>query len=144
MRVGIDIDFLVRLSIADHPGRDTAMKLRDRHLDAGDRFALAPQVITEFVHVVTDPRRFTKPLTMTKALEIARKWCEAEEEQSLSPDSDAMSRFFDLMKKHRLGRKRVLDTALAATLLSAGVTRLITGNPADYTVFAGLELIEMS
>ena len=79
MRVGIDTDFLVRLSIAAHPGRDAAVDLRDRHLDAGDHFVLAPQVITEFVHVVTDARRFTKPLSMTKALAVAKDWCDADD-----------------------------------------------------------------
>ena len=47
------------------------------------------------------------------------------------------------MKKHKLGRKRVLDTALAATLVAAGVEHLITGNAADYSVFRDLQLIEM-
>jgi hypothetical protein len=45
MRVAIDPDFLVRLSVADHPGRSVAADLRDGHLEAGDRFALAPQVV---------------------------------------------------------------------------------------------------
>ncbi len=143
MRVGIDTDFLVRLSIANHPGRPVALELRDRHVDAGDRFALAPQVITEFVHVVTDPRRFSKPLTMAKALDVANAWCEADDVELLIPSAEAMSRFFDLVKKHKLGRKRVLDTALAATLIAAGTKHLITGNPKDYSVFTGLDLIEM-
>lgn len=143
MRVGVDTDFLVRLSIAAHPGRDAAVELRDRHLDAGDRFALAPQVITEFVHVVTDARRFTKPLNTNKALAIAKNWCDADDVEPLFPSTDSMSRFFELMKKHKLGRKRVLDTALAATLISADVKHLITGNATDYSVFSDLNLIEM-
>lgn len=143
MRVGIDTDFVVRLSIAAHPGRDAAVDLRDRHLGAGDHFVLAPQVITEFVHVVTDARRFTKPLSMTKALAAAKDWCDADDVVPLFPNTDSMSRFFELMKKHKLGRKRVLDTALAATLIAAKVKHLITGNAADYSVFSDLTLIEM-
>jgi predicted nucleic acid-binding protein len=143
MRVGIDTDFLVRLSIAAHPGRDAAVELRDRHLDASDRFVLAPQVITEFVHVVTDARRFTKPLSMTKALAVAKDWCDADDVEALFPTTNSMSRFFELMRKHKLGRKRVLDTALAAALIEAEVKYLITGNAGDYSVFNGLKLIEM-
>lgn len=144
MNVAIDTDFLVRLSIAGHSGREVAVALRNRHLDAGDRFALAPQVVSEFVHVVTDERRFTKPLTMVKALRLAGNWCEAEEVISIFPDTNAMTRFLELMETHRLGRKRVLDTLLAATCLSSGITHLITGNPRDYAIFSDLELIEMS
>jgi len=144
MRVGIDTDFLVRLSIAGHPGRDAALELRERYLEAGDRFALAPQVVTEFVHVVTDPRRFAESLSMSEAVQVARAWCEAEEVCPLFPDADSMAHFFDLMEGHGLGRKRVLDTSLAATCLAAGVTYLITGNASDYAVSSGLQLIEMN
>lgn len=143
MRVAIDTGFLVRLSIAGHPGRSEAEAVRDRCLNAGDSFALAPQVIGEFVHVVTDPRRFTAPLKIDQALQVARAWWEAEEVEPLYPAGDIMTRFFDLMETHLLGRKRILDASLAATCLAAGVTRLITGNAADDAVFPGLELIEM-
>lgn len=144
MRVAIDTDFLVRLSIANHPGQAVATELRDRHIEAGDRFALAPQVVFEFVHVVTDPRRFTAPLTMPEALRVAQAWWEAAEVEPLLPEGEVIPRFFELMAAYQLGRKRVLDTALAATCLAAGVTQLITGNAADYRVFPELELIEMS
>jgi len=109
MRVAIDTDFLVRLSIMDHPGRAVATAMRDRHLDAGDRFALAPQVVLEFVHVVTDPRRFSAPLTVAEALRVARAWWEAAEVDPLLPEVAVMPRFFDLIAEHRLGRKRILD-----------------------------------
>lgn len=143
MRVGIDTDFMVRLSIAGHPGRDAAVELRDSHIAAGDMFVLAPQVISEFVHVVTDSRRFTSPLSMPKAISIASDWCNADDVEPLFPNADSLSRFFELMVKHRLGRKRVLDTSLAATLIASGIDHLITGNAADYRVFKDLQLIEM-
>ena len=44
----------------------------DEFLDRGDRFALAPQSLAEFVHTVTDPRRFQVPLTMETASVIPR------------------------------------------------------------------------
>jgi len=47
------------------------------------------------------------------------------------------------MARHRLGKKRVLDTMLAATYVSAGIRRLITGNADDYRLFKELELIEI-
>ena len=36
------------------------------------------------------------------------------------------------LQRHQLGRKRILDTQLAATLWSAGIQRLVTSNPADF------------
>jgi len=40
-----------------------------------------------------------------------------------------------------LGRKRILDTHLAAILHTRGVRRLLTSNPADFTVFRVLETV---
>ncbi len=37
-----------------------------------------------------------------------------------------------LEPRFQLGRKRILDTQLAATLWSAGIQRLVTSNPADF------------
>lgn len=45
------------------------------------------------------------------------------------------------MKKFDLGRKRILDTHLAAILYTNGVRRLLTSNPSDFTVFGALETV---
>ncbi len=42
-------------------------------LAAGDRIAIAPQVLAEFIHIVTDARRFTKPLSMDEARHVAEQ-----------------------------------------------------------------------
>lgn len=44
-----------------------------------------------------------------------------------------------LLREHRLGRKRILDTALAAALEAGGVRRLATYNVRDYQCFPFLE-----
>ncbi|MFN0066337.1 MAG: hypothetical protein ACKVYV_01755 [Limisphaerales bacterium] len=45
------------------------------------------------------------------------------------------------LRQHHLGRKRILDTQLAATLHRRGVRRLITSNPDDFRVFGVFELL---
>lgn len=143
MNVAIDTDFLVRIAILEHPQHQVTVDLRNHYLDARKRFALAPQVLTEFIHVVSDSRRFENPLSMEKALQLSWDWWNAIEVEQIHPSVDTVKQFLDWMEKYQLGRNRVLDTMLAATYLSAGVTRLITGNPADYRIFSDLELIEM-
>ena len=51
------------------------------------------------------------------------------------PNDHALTCFREWMLRHRLGRKRVLDTMLAATYRSAGVTSLLTLNAPDSAVF---------
>ncbi|HMJ89218.1 MAG TPA: hypothetical protein VK530_05355 [Candidatus Acidoferrum sp.] len=45
------------------------------------------------------------------------------------------------MNRFQLGRKRILDTQLAAILHTAGVHRLFTSNPRDFEVFGVFELL---
>jgi hypothetical protein len=46
------------------------------------------------------------------------------------------------LRQFALGRKRILDTHLAAVLHGAGVQRLLTSNPDDFAVFGVFELIK--
>jgi hypothetical protein len=97
--------------------------------------ALAPQVLAEFVHIVTDARRFAQPLEMSVARKVALEWWNAHEVDQIFPDDEATQLFLAWMERHRLGRKRLLDTQLAATYWRAGVTSLLTTNPSDFGIF---------
>jgi predicted nucleic acid-binding protein len=104
-------------------------------LGAGDRIALAPQVLAEFLHVVTDARRFTHPLDMTAARQLAEQWWTASDVIQVFPDDGATRRFLGWLAQFSLGRKRLLDTLLAATYRQVGISSLLTTNPSDFGVF---------
>ena len=135
MRHGFDTSLLVAHEVVSHAGHEGARQRVHDLRTAGDGFAIAAQVVTEFVHVVTDPKRFTTALTMEQALERARAWWDSPDVERVEPDDDAVKWFLDAMAKHRLGRKRVLDTMLAAAYRSAGITSLLTLNGADFEAF---------
>src|SRR5688500_9671721 len=129
--IGIDTTFLVQLELRELPLHTRAHSLlATEALDVQVPVALAPQVIAEFIHVVTDPRRFQEPLTMQQALAKAQFWWNAAEVQRVFPTDESTAQFYRWMQAHQLGRKRILDTQLAATLLSAGVRRLFTSDRA--------------
>jgi predicted nucleic acid-binding protein len=68
---GLDTGFLVAAEVREHAdARETLAQV----LSAGDVIAVAPQVLAEFIHVVTDPRRFTQPLDMNAARHVAEQW----------------------------------------------------------------------
>lgn len=108
----------------------------------GGSLALAPQVIHEFLHVATDPRRFANPLSMKDGLRLVRSLWGAAEVVRIFPAPGVLDRTLELLGQLRLGRKRILDTALAATLELAGVRRLATFNPDDFRPFAFLDLVD--
>jgi predicted nucleic acid-binding protein len=108
---------------------------------AGDTLSLTPQVLAEFVHVVTDPRRFLNPLSTNTARDVAQKWWTAKEVIQVFPNTDAVALFFTWHRNLALGRKRLLDTLLAATYRSAGINSLLTTNARDFAAIGGFQCI---
>ncbi len=62
---GLDTGFLVAAEVTEHVEHTGARDTLARLLSAGDLIAIAPQVLAEFIHIVTDPRRFVQPLDMS-------------------------------------------------------------------------------
>ena len=125
--IGVDTSFLIGLAIREHPAHRRCVRLFNGEIrQRAATMALAAQVLAEFCHVVTDPRRFERPLDMSEALELCEQWWNAEEVRPVPVDADVGSLFLVWMQEHGLGRKRLLDTLLAATYHRAGVARLAT------------------
>jgi len=132
---GVDTSFLVAVEVSSHEEHASARARFQKLLKSGDQFALAPQILAEFIHVVTDPRRFSSPLTIERAVERAETWWNAAEVVHALPTAEITLMFFDWLQAHKLGRKRLLDTMLAATLQSSGATSMLTLNRGDFSIF---------
>jgi predicted nucleic acid-binding protein len=140
MTHGLDTSFLVAVEVISHQDH-TACQARFRKLlKAEDTFSLAPQVLAEFIHIVTDPRRFASPLTLEQAIERAETWWNAAEVAHVFPTAESTLLFLGWLAEHDLGRKRLLDTMLASTLQANGVTSLRTLNRDDFAVFGCFRL----
>jgi predicted nucleic acid-binding protein len=132
---GLDTGFLIAAELVEHAEHAVARDTLARVLAASDQIAIAPQVLAEFSHVATDPRRFTQPLDLNAARRLAEQWWTASETVQVFPDSGAVSQFLTWLHQFSLGRKRLLDTLLAATYRQAGIQSLLTTNQADFLVF---------
>jgi len=141
MTHGIDTDFLVAVEIGDHPFHRPADRLLGSLLAEGHDLAVAPQTLAEFIHIVTDGKRMPEPLSMSEAVARAIHWWEAEEVVRVFPDGEATARFLSWLQRHALGRKRLLDTLLAATFHRSGVRRVVTNNERDYRVLGAFEIV---
>ena len=141
---GMDTGFLVSAEVVEHPDHVAARATLSRLLGGGDRVALAPQVLAEFIHVVTDPRRFSQPLELVGVRRIALEWWTARQVDHLFPNAEATRQFLDWLDHLQLGRKRLLDTLLAATYRQGGVRSLLTTNAEDFGVFDCFALIAPS
>ena len=144
MRHGLDTSFLVAVEVACHPEHAAARAVAERLRRAGDRFVITPQVVAEFLHVVTDPKRFSASLTMEQALERVKLWWDAKDAERVVPTDGTVTWFLTAIAKHRLGRKRVLDSLLAGTSHTAGISSVLTLNPADFVVFPEFSCVPLT
>ena len=140
--IGLDTSYLIGLAIREHPSHPRCLEVFDEEIRGGTAtMAVAPQVLAEFCHVVTDPRRFERPLAMADALDLCGQWWHAQECRQVAVDVEAGALFLRWMADLRLGRKRLLDTLLAASYHRAGVSRLAATDWRDFERYGVFELI---
>ena len=138
---GLDCNILVQLALADHPLNAVSVAAVNAEVQSGNRLVLPPLVVTEFLHVVTDERRFAPPLLMVEAVEWIEEFLNNPVVDVMEPTSASLRQTLSWMRQFNLGRKRILDTYLAAILHTGGVRRFLTSNPADFKVFGIFEII---
>jgi predicted nucleic acid-binding protein len=138
--IGADTSLLVAHSLADHPDREAASGMIKAELDRGSLFGLCPVVLDEFIHVVTDPRRFERALKMPEAIHLARTWSQSRETILLHSSDQSLRLQMDWLERHRLGRKRIHDTQIAAIYHLAGIKTLFSSNWRDFSVFGCFEV----
>ena len=140
---GIDTSWLIDLEVGESPRHAGALALFDDwRFERTSVLAVYFQVFLEFQHVVTDPRRFSKPLAMSEALERCRFWAEQDRVRVVYPDDVSFKRGQLWLSAWKLGRNRLVDTHMAAAYAEAGVSRLLTANPRDFRIFDIFELPE--
>jgi predicted nucleic acid-binding protein len=141
MIVALDTDVLVNWAMSGAPAHSASRRFMLRMIDDEVRLGLVPQVLFEFLHVVTDSRRFENPLQTGQARSLVRELWDSPDAERIIPGSRVLHRTMELMDRLRLGRKRILDTAFAATLEEAGVRHLATLNQKDFEAFDFLEVV---
>ena len=104
MMHGLDTGFLVAIEVTEHADHANARTILSRLLGASDLIAIAPQVLAEFIHIVTDPRRFKNPFSVPAARQVAEKWWNANDVVQLFPDGAATSQFLQWVAQYHLGR----------------------------------------
>lgn len=141
MTYAADTDFLVAVEVRGHEFHRAASDLLASLLDDGHEIGVTPQALAEFIHVATDPRRLPDPMTVEAATDRAERWWQAKETARICPDFSSTLAWLDLLRCHRLGRKRLLDTMLAAICRANGIGKVITNNEEDFRIFGFLEVV---
>jgi len=139
--IGLDTNVLVSLAATDHPDRQRALAAFARELSKSEEIVLSPAVAAEFLHVITDPRRYISAQSMPEAVAWLRSWNIKVAPRWIIPNESAIKLWLQWMEQFHLGRKRILDTQYAAMLHVHGVRRLLTNNADDFRVFGVFEIV---
>lgn len=139
---GIDTCFLIDLYWQDSPRNKNARKFYSRLAeDESIKIAVYFNCFNEFLHVITDAKRFENPLSVKEAVNIIDLWCDLDRITVLYPDDTVFKRTIAWMNMFNLGRNRINDTQMAACYLSNNITSIITANPKDFEIFQSFELM---
>ena len=56
--IGLDTSILVAHAIAEHPRHEASRQWLDEEIASNRTFAITSGILAEFIHIVTDGRRF--------------------------------------------------------------------------------------
>lgn len=140
--VCVDTNILVYAQNEDDPRHQMAKRVVDDILNEKVDGVVTPQNILEFYAVVTDKKRVSRPLSSKKALATCNLLMNGSAFRVVFPTITTLVMWQRLMKKDGIGQA-VWDLFLAATLLSNGVTMLVTENVDDFTRVKGLNVVKL-
>ncbi len=142
-RRAVDTNILVYAHLASFPEHLSAKRYLQDFLSLPDSVLfVTPIILHELVHVITDSRRFDEPVKIPEAIALTRLYLNRTNVQCLEIDAAAVELAFDLIDQHQLGRKRIADTLLVATLVHHSVEELVTHNRSDFEVFAEIRTVD--
>ena len=134
--VFLDTNILVHANVAESPRHRVALQTVEQLSEAGVEMWISRQVLREFLAVLTRPQVFLKPRPIAMIVATVRQletlFRIAEENATVT------ARLLDLLERTPVGGRQVHDVNIVATMLSHGVTRLVTENTTDFKRFADL------
>ncbi len=135
--IGLDTSFLIDLYWLDSPRHMGAVNLFNSLSDEryiNEQICIYYNCFNEFLHVITDSRRFDSAISIEKALDIVEQWRMIDRVKIVFPTEMSFCRTLTWLSVYKLGRKRLNDTNMAACYAALGVSSIITANPHDFEI----------
>lgn len=139
--IGLDSCFLIDLYWEDSPRHAAVLKKFNEIASGGQDVCVYYNCFNEFIHVITDKRRFENAFSMEEALSVVDEWRDLENVKILFPEEQSFVRTVAWLSVYKLGRNRLNDTNMAACYVNNGVSSVITANPKDFEIFSELKII---
>jgi predicted nucleic acid-binding protein len=138
--VFIDTNILVYSTRPLSAHHAAAARALERLGAAGSTLWISPQILREYLAVVTRPQAIAPGLPMATAINDVQRFRGAFRVAEERPS--VFDHLIRILVAHRIAGRQVHDANIVATMLDCGVHRLLTFNGADFRRFAPLIKID--
>lgn len=123
------------------PQYEKVFKLHQQASDGKIQAVVSSQNFTEFISVITNPKRIINPLSQEKAIDEIENYFSSQVFNLIYPTAKTFSIFMDLTKKYSVKKPmQFFDLFLTATMLTWGVTKIATFNTDDFKNIKEIEI----
>lgn len=132
----IDTNVLVYANVLAYPLHQVAVEQLQSLIDSGIELWLSRQVLREFIAAVTRPQTYGKPQPISIVVERVGTF---QTQFRVAEDNPQVTaQLLDLLQQFPTAGRQIHDANIAATMLTAGVDRLLTHNIGDFQRFSEL------
>lgn len=132
-----DVNVLVYAHRKDAERHNDYLHWIETIIDADGYYGMSDLVISSFIRIVTHPRVFKKPSSITEALHFANQLREQPNSVSITPGVNHWKIFTDLCRDANARGNLVPDAWHAALAIEHGCEWITTDR--DFSRFAGLK-----
>lgn len=137
----IDTNILVYRADQDSTCHLPSVNLINRGLRGDISLCLAPQNLTEFYAIMTDPKRVTNPIDPVTACVEVERYLQSQNIRKIYQTADLMPKLLELINKYPLTRQQIFDLQLIATMLVNDITRIYTFNARHFQPYQEIEVV---
>ena len=137
----IDTNILVYRADQDSTFHLPSVNLINRGLRGDILLCLAPQNLTEFYAVMTNPKRVTNPIDPLIARVEIERYVQSQNIRKIYQTADLMPKLLELINKYPPTRQQIFDLQLIATMLVNDITRIYTFNARHFQPYQEIEVI---
>lgn len=139
----VDTNVLVYRADGDSPFHVPSANLINLGLRGEIPLCLAPQNLTEFYAVITNPKRVANPINPATARTEIEMYIQSQNIGKIYQTAGLMSKVLELINKTPITRHHIFDLQLVATMLINSVTRIYTFNAKHFRQYQELEVITL-
>ncbi len=137
--IAVDTNILVYAHREDSPWHDSAYSSIEEIAEGRSAWSIPWPCIHEFLSIVTHPKIFSPPTTLTAAIDQVEAWLEAPNLILLAETAGYWTELQAIIEAGRVSGGQIHDARIAALCLLHGIKELWSADR-DFTRFPGLSV----